>query len=296
MIKQQLDHPFLYISSFRKAASLPWLVFIHGGPGLNCAVLEYLIENEGIFDQLNCNVLLYDQRGCGRSTVAKAPAHHSDNVMDLDSVITALRDHHRVAPAAIVGHSYGAKLLFDYYQQSNSVVPGVFIATAPSTLIPRLNNMLLDLYYLKSHDQMKYQEMLELFEDFDEKSVWAITEKLSEVFHQNENRTNFYWANMVWKKRVGLLEKELSLPLDRAIFTSVRRDMYSAGTDQSVTIDSLNNNCYLWINGLHDLVMNGASAFVTDTANTKIFYKSAHYPHIEEHERFCQEVNDFISA
>jgi proline iminopeptidase len=287
MIKQLLEHPLLYIITFTKSASLPWLVFIHGGPGLNCAVLESLIENQNLFDQLNCNVLFYDQRGCGRSKAVRDIVLHADNVMDLGSVIVTFRDHHDVIPAAIVGHSYGAKLLFDYYQQSDSTIPGIFIATAPSTLTPRVNNMLLDLYYLKSNDEVKYEEVLDVFNDFNDKNVWAITEKLSEVFHKNESRANFYWANMTWKKRVGLLEKKLSLPLNRAIFTSVRRDMYSAGSDQSVAIDSLDNTRYLWINGFHDLVMNGASTLVSNDANTKVFYKSAHYPHVEEHERFC---------
>jgi proline iminopeptidase len=51
----------------------------------------------------------------------------------------------------LVGHSYGAKLLYDFFQQVRIDVPGIFLSTADSILIPRLNNLNLnlDLNYLK---------------------------------------------------------------------------------------------------------------------------------------------------
>ncbi len=48
--KQIIEHATLYIATFTKARELPYILFIHGGPGLNSGVLENLILNEGIFD------------------------------------------------------------------------------------------------------------------------------------------------------------------------------------------------------------------------------------------------------
>jgi proline iminopeptidase len=293
--KELIPHSYLHITSWEKAQELPWVVFVHGGPGLNSGVLELLIEREGIFNSLDCNVILYDQQGCGRSKFGKnQTVKHKDNVSDLVSVINTVELSLNTRIKTIVGHSYGAKVLFDFIKESESEIRGVFLATVPSILIPRVNNLLLDLNYLKSVDQTRYQALLEEFDNFEDNSIWLLTEKLASVFHENKDKLNFYWANMKWKEIVTNYQTEINLPINTEVFMSVRKDLYSNSQNYSVDIASLGKYNNLWVNGFHDFVMNGQVSLSDPMLETTVFYKSAHYPHIEEHERFCEEVNNFI--
>ncbi|HHY0823075.1 TPA: alpha/beta fold hydrolase, partial [Legionella anisa] len=146
--KDILPHQEFYIVRFTKSSNLPYALFIHGGPGLNCGTIEYLIEHHNLFNSLQCNIILYDQRNCGKSNKIKKLVLQQDNINDLQKIILYLDDHFNLNIHALIGHSYGAKLLFDYYKNYESTIPGVFVSTAQSILTPRLNNLMLDLSYL----------------------------------------------------------------------------------------------------------------------------------------------------
>lgn len=293
-IKNTIEHPTLYVVTFTKDTKLPYIIFIHGGPGLNSSVLESLIINEGIFDSLMFNIVLYDQRGCGRSKSTDSIVLHTDNISDLDDFYKKFTINKCLNIAAIVGHSYGAKLLFDYLNHSQIEVPSIFIATASSLLTPRINNLLLDLAYLKSVDSEEYQKTLEEFDGYGHEMLWRLTERLTKIFQENKERPYFYWANLSWKEKVSKIQNSINLPINLAVFSSVRKDLYSKPEKFFVNIDEVIKSPYLWINGFHDFIMDGASALTKKDSSVKLFYKSAHYPHIEEHEKFCGEVNAFL--
>lgn len=293
-VKQVIKHPMLYIAAFTKAVELPYIIFVHGGPGLNSGILENLIEHEGIFDSLKFNVVIYDQRGCGRSQKTSETVVHADNIGDLEEVYKVLTDRANFNIAAIAGHSYGAKLLFDYLQYSQRTIPSIFIATASSMLTPRINNLLLDFAYLKSIDKIEYQKVLDEFNDYSPQMLWKLTERLAKVFQENKTRPYFYWANLVWKEKVTEIQESISLPISADVFKSVRQDLYTQPEKFSVDINGILKSPYLWINGFHDLIMDGASVLTEKTLPVRLFFKSAHYPHIEEHNKFCGEVNEFL--
>lgn len=237
--KQVIGHPSLYIVAFTKSRHLPCILFVHGGPGMNSGVLEYLVEHERIFDTLEFDLVLYDQRGCGRSKPVEETIVHADNVRDLEDVYRTVTEEAHYEIAAIAGHSYGAKLLFDYFQYSKASVPGIFISTAPSILTPRVTNLLLDLSYLKTADKEQYQTLLEEFEDFNPKKLWELTTRLAKVFRENKARPFFYWANLIWQEKVKAIQDKVALPINTEIFTSVRRDLYSKPEKYSVDIDTI---------------------------------------------------------
>jgi proline iminopeptidase len=80
----------------------PPLVLCHGGPGLWDMFAELAPALPG-------TVLRWDQRGCGRSAPADGPWTLARAVADLDAVVTAAG-----APAALLGHSWGAQLALAY--------------------------------------------------------------------------------------------------------------------------------------------------------------------------------------
>ncbi len=81
----------------------PSFLFLHGGPGLACT------ENDlKFFDLDHCNVVLMDQRGCGRSK-SKAPLL-ANTAMDLMMDCKAVLDYFEIEKAHVFGGSWGSCL------------------------------------------------------------------------------------------------------------------------------------------------------------------------------------------
>jgi len=291
-IKEISHHPKFYISKFTKNHNLPYVVFIHGGPGLNCGIMEYLIQYRNLFASLNCNIVLYDQRNCGRSKKTSSHVQHQDNIDDLQEIITHLADTYKLKISALIGHSYGAKVLFDYYKNFSSLIPGIFVATANSILTPRLNNLMIDLSYLKRTNFEQYNKLFNKINSRDLNKIWEISEELSPLFQENQERIYYYWANLESLNTVQEAQKQINLPVNLETFISIRKDLYSNQSNFSVDIDTLAIS-KLWINGFHDFVMNGHEVMMSNSKITT-FYHSSHYPHIEENDRFNGLLNEFI--
>lgn len=291
--KSVLPHPEFYIARFIKSSNLPYILFIHGGPGSNCGTIEYLIEHHNLLSSLECNIILYDQRNCGRSKKVIEPVLHQDNVNDFQKVITHITSHYNLNIHALIGHSYGAKLLFDFYNSFSSRIPGVFVSMANSILIPFFNNLMLDLSYLKKNNVELYDQVFNKIDHLNLRKTWEISEELAPIFQENKDRQHFYWANLECYNLVQGIQKRINLPLDIKTFISVRKDLYSSETNISVNIDELKVPT-LWINGFHDFVMNGHEVGLSKNCGVETFYKSSHYPHIEENDLFSMHINKFI--
>ena len=290
--KEILNHNEFYLAKFTRDSNTGYLIFIHGGPGYNCGVIEYLIEHDHLFSALNYNIILYDQRGCGRSTARERNTLHKDNINDLNEIYEYLKVSLTININGFIGHSYGAKLLFDFYKQFAIKMPGLFILTAHSILTPRINNLILDLAYLKKTSPVKYKKTLLEMDNLTTAKMWELTEELFPLFKENKDRDYLYWANMDIYKKFQRIQKILNLPVNSKTFMSVRKDLYSTEENYSVDIESLDIP-YLWINGFHDFIMNGADSLLSKKCITP-FYKSSHYPHLEENDRFCELVNHFM--
>ncbi|PJE14483.1 alpha/beta hydrolase [Legionella sp.] len=291
--KDILSHPEFYITRFTHNPDQPYVFFIHGGPGLNCGTLEYLIEHHHLFSSLQYNIILYDQRNCGRSNKLTKHVLHQDNIDDLHKIILHIKDQCHINICSLIGHSYGAKLLFDYYKKVASPIPGIFISTAKSILTPRLNNLMLDLSYLKKSNVNLYNKMFHEIDTIDINNLCEISEQLTPIFQENKDRPYLYWANLEYYHLVQDIQKHINLPLDTNTFISVRQDLYSNESNFSVNIDELKIP-KLWINGFHDFVMNGHEAALSKDHEIITFYKSSHYPHLEENDRFSELLNEFI--
>jgi len=291
--KNVISHSNFYLCQFERKPNRDYLIYIHGGPGNNCGILEYLIEQEELFKSLDYNIILYDQRTCGRSTDFPEKISHENNVNDLQEIYQFFLKTNDINIKGFIGHSYGAKLLFDFYKKFSNNIPGVFVSTANSILIPRLNNLLFDLAYLKKIDVMKYKKIYEKMNNENFNNLWELTEELSYLFEKNSDRKYLYWADLDWLEKVQKIQDKIDLPTNAQTFMEVRRDLYSADKNFSVDLEHLQRP-FLWINGLHDFIMNGTHGAINNQSSMTTFYKSSHYPHIEENERFCQMINTFI--
>ncbi|MFD2237115.1 prolyl aminopeptidase [Aureimonas populi] len=99
-------------------------VFLHGGPGSGCGPVH-----RRLFDPARYKVLLFDQRGCGRST--PLATLEANTTWHLVADIERLRTHFGVERWMVFGGSWGATLGLAYAQShpervSEMVLRGVF--------------------------------------------------------------------------------------------------------------------------------------------------------------------------
>jgi proline iminopeptidase len=100
-------------------------VFLHGGPGAGCNA-----KSRRFFDPRRYRIVLFDQRGCGRST---PHAELTDNTTwHLVADIERLREHLRIARWQVFGGSWGSTLALAYAEThpervSELVLRGIFM-------------------------------------------------------------------------------------------------------------------------------------------------------------------------
>jgi proline iminopeptidase len=101
------------------------VVFLHGGPGAGCNA-----KSRRFFDPARYRIVLFDQRGCGRST---PHAELTDNTTwHLVDDIERLRAHLRIERWQVFGGSWGSTLALAYAEShpervSELVLRGIFM-------------------------------------------------------------------------------------------------------------------------------------------------------------------------
>jgi proline iminopeptidase len=106
-------------------------LFLHGGPGSGCSA-----NQRRFFDPGRYRIVLFDQRGCGRSRpLASAPdADLSSNTTGhLIAVIELLREHLGIGKWTILGLSWGTTLGLAYAQAYPDHVDAVVLALVTTT-------------------------------------------------------------------------------------------------------------------------------------------------------------------
>ena len=105
------------------------VVVVHGGPGAGCSA-----SMRRYFDPTKYRVIMFDQRGCGRSLPYASIEHNTtwDLVCDMEKI----RTHLGVEKWAVFGGSWGATLSLIYAQThpesvSHLILRGVFLMTQP---------------------------------------------------------------------------------------------------------------------------------------------------------------------
>ncbi|MBD5802972.1 Proline iminopeptidase [Azoarcus sp. Aa7] len=109
----------------------PPLLMLHGGPGSGCSP-----RMRQLFDPARFRIVLFDQRGCGRSTPRGECAHNT--TADLVADIERLRRHLEVGRWLVTGGSWGAALAITYAAAHReaclgAILRGIFL-TGPAEL------------------------------------------------------------------------------------------------------------------------------------------------------------------
>jgi proline iminopeptidase len=96
------------------------VIFLHGGPGSGCNATQ-----RRFFDPAHYRIILFDQRGCGRS---KPLGYTEDNTTEhLIADIESLRDHLGIKNWLVFGGSWGSTLGLTYALAHPSRVAGLIL-------------------------------------------------------------------------------------------------------------------------------------------------------------------------
>jgi proline iminopeptidase len=114
----------LYLEQSGRPDGLPAL-FLHGGPGAGCGP-----AHRRFFDPERYRIILFDQRGCGRSTPHASLEHNS--TWDLVADIERIRRHLGIERWLVFGGSWGSTLALAYAEAhpervSALVLRGIFL-------------------------------------------------------------------------------------------------------------------------------------------------------------------------
>lgn len=96
----------IYYEECGNPSGIP-IVFLHGGPGSGCNPTQ-----RRFFDPLHYRIILFDQRGCGRSTPQGEVRENTTN--DLVNDIERIRHHLGIARWHVFGGSWGSTLALAY--------------------------------------------------------------------------------------------------------------------------------------------------------------------------------------
>jgi proline iminopeptidase len=126
----------LYVNSFGDKSN-PVVIFVHGGPGYDSQDFEFstaaLLASKGFF------VVVYDQRGQGRSDLAQAPSdyNYKQYADDLNFIIGTLG----IIKPVLIGHSHGGPISLKFDQFYPGVASKIILVSAPINFFKSLESI-----------------------------------------------------------------------------------------------------------------------------------------------------------
>ena len=137
----------------------PAVIFLHGGPGYNSYSFEQStaqkLASQGYY------VIVYDQRGCGRSKgIANSRYTFQEAFNDIDSIYKKYDIH----KATLIGHSWGGTLGVLYAEKEPDKVNNLILADAPLSYQKVFRTILSKcrkIYTEQKSEQLKYIDMLD---------------------------------------------------------------------------------------------------------------------------------------
>jgi proline iminopeptidase len=109
----------IYVESVGRADGIP-AVYLHGGPGSGCQP-----DHRRLFDPERFHVILFDQRGAGRSRPKGSREHNT--LTHLVADMEMIRERFGIPRWIVVGGSWGATLALAYAQAHPARVSGIVL-------------------------------------------------------------------------------------------------------------------------------------------------------------------------
>lgn len=263
------------------------IVIVHGGPGGNLYNFERTI---GLKLETFGTLIYYEQRGSGRSD---SPPNQADYSLDLlISDLEALRQHWQLPRMTLLGFSFGGELALEYALKHPSAVEKL-ILQAPSDMYSEHQSWV-QLYgfwsVARGGIREHIAEVLASSEPLKAKleRVWELVDTPTVDRFLFHNAAAAQLNRDLWN-RSGLTN---SGDMHRALSAQPREPLLLRRELEELTMPKL------LLVGLHD--RNVGVDYVRDLAESlpnarlEVFHQSAHFPDIEETDKYAEIVRQFI--
>lgn len=121
----------IYVEQIGNPHGIPF-IFLHGGPGSGCQN-----GHRTLFDLKDCRVIMFDQRGAGKSLPRRSL--HKNTTQALIDDIESIRKKFNIKKWSIVGGSWGSTLGLAYAEKYSEYVAGLILR---SVFLGTRNNIL----------------------------------------------------------------------------------------------------------------------------------------------------------
>jgi proline iminopeptidase len=260
------------------------VLFLHGGPGYNSYSFARLM---GIRLEKARRMVYLDQRGCGRS---ERPWDGRYSLEVLVADLEALRQELGVERWVLLGHSFGGTLALEYAARYPQHVAGVVFVSGFSDAAASFA------LWKRELERMYPERMTELASAEDTSDYTRVMQALRGA----NARTFFHSLQFRDAKYLHLQEAvdaESGLrntgELSRALF-SRELTTYRFTATERITAP------VLVVGGRHDLAIGVESMKALATALPRATFleyeESAHFPYLEEADRFERDVTRFLSS
>jgi proline iminopeptidase len=250
------------------------LVVANGGPGFDHNYLH--VSNVWTELAKHRPVVLYDQRGTGRSTAGKEPGKLADQIADLEAV----RQHLGAAKIDLLGHSWGGYLVMAYAARHPEHIRKLMIVDSAA---PRWSDTLFLFKEIFPEGVARQDALAFAAEIGDEKaSAASMREYFQMLFYAPENRDAFLAASS---------DFHYSLAVNQALNADLAR--FDLGPELAKLDFPV-----LVATGRFDINVAPATAYRIHKAvpgsRFTVFEKSGHMPFFEEPALFIQVIEDFL--
>jgi proline iminopeptidase len=266
----------LYVETRGTAAGRPLLI-VNGGPGFDHG---YLVTSP-VWDELarTRRVVMYDQRGTGKSTAVKpgTPLALADQLADLEAVRKSLGGQ----DVDLLGHSYGGAVVMAYTARFPDRVRRLLIVDSAA---PKWTETVF-LFKQVYPDASERMDGFEFGAQFNDSAAIdaQVREYLSMIFWDPDHRDAFLKR---WSP--GSFRRHVNEPLDA--------DMGKYDLNPEIAKFRLP---VLVITGRYDMNVAPVIAWKIHKAipgsQLVVFDRSSHMPFFEEPERFKKVVEEFLS-
>lgn len=177
----------IYSKTFGNSKDKP-IIFLHGGPGYNCANFEATtaqqLADNGFF------VVVYDRRGEGRSKDLNARFTFTETHNDLNDIYVK----YNLTTATLIGHSFGGIIATLFGEANPNKIQSVVLVGAPVSLQTTFKNILdkSKIIYQAKNDSvnLKYIEMLVNMDTASiEYSSYCFGHAMQNGFYTTKNRS-----------------------------------------------------------------------------------------------------------
>jgi proline iminopeptidase len=148
----------LYCATYGNKKDIP-VLFLHGGPGYNCASFEVSTAKQ--LSENGFYVIVYDRRGEGRSTNLNAKFNFQETFQDINLILKK----YNIKKINLIGHSFGGIIATLFTEKNPEKVNAIVLASAPVSLQETFKTILTSCrkIYTEKQDKtnLNYIDMIE---------------------------------------------------------------------------------------------------------------------------------------